>query len=156
MPRIKLRARLLYSFQYNTTIKIRDINYGNHLGNDAVVGLLHEARIDMFSKIGCSELDLGGHKIGIVVADLIVNYKKQGYLGDEIIIHLHIDEVERSGFRIFYLIERDGEIIALAETGIVVYDYLKEKIAKVPEVFLNALAIWKKTSADRPFNDALE
>lgn len=144
MPRTKLSVQLFYSFQYNTTVKVRDINYGNHLGNDAVVGLLHEARIDMLSKIGCSELDLGGHKIGIIIADLIVNYKKQGYLGDEIIIYLHIDEIERSGFRIFYKIERDGDLIALAETGIVIYDYLAEKIAKVPEVFLNALALWKE------------
>lgn len=144
MPRTRLVARKIYAFQYSTTVKIRDINYGNHLGNDAVVGLLHEARIDMLGKIGCSELDLGGHKIGIIIADLIVNYKKQGYLGDRIIIYLHIDDIAKSGFRIYYKIEREGDLIALAETGIVVYDYLAEKIAKVPEVFLNSLLLWQK------------
>lgn len=144
MPRTKLNTQLIYSFKYHTTIKIRDINYGNHLSNDAVVGLLHEARIDMLKKIGFSEMDFGGHKIGIVIGDLIVNYKKQGYLGDKIIIHLHVDEIKKSGFRVFYKIERGDEPIVLAETGIVVYDYLAEKVAAVPSLFLDSLEFWKK------------
>lgn len=138
MPKIKLIEQPLYSFQYRTVLKIRDINYGNHLSNDAVVGLIHEARIDMFSKIGCSERDLGD-KTGIVIADLAVNYKNQGYLGDEIIIHLEIDEIGKKGFRIFYKIERGNDTIALAETGVVMYDYLAEKITVVPKIFLDAL-----------------
>ena len=140
MPKTKLRAQPLYSFQYQTILKIRDINYANHLSNDAVVGLLHEARIDMFKKIGCTELRLGYHKTGIIIADLVVNYKKQGYLGDEIIIHLDIDEITKKSFRIFYKIERGDDLIVLAETGIVVYDYENEKITTVPKVFLEALA----------------
>ena len=140
MPKIKLRAQPLYSFQYHTSLKIRDINYANHLSNDAVVCLLQEARIDMFKKIGCTELKLGYQKTGIIISDLVVNYKKQGYLGDEIIIHTDIDEIAKKSFRIFYKIVRSDDLIALAETGIVVYDYLNEKIATVPQVFLEALA----------------
>jgi acyl-CoA thioesterase FadM len=139
MPKIKLIEQTHYSFQYYTLLKVRDINYGNHLSNDAVVGLIHEARIDMFNKIGCSELDLGDHKTGIIIADLVVNYKKQGYLGDEIIIHLEIDEIGKKGYRIFYKIERGDDTIALAETGVVMYDYKAEKITVVPKVFLDAL-----------------
>lgn len=143
MPKIKLIEQTYYSFQYCTVLKIRDINYGNHLSNDAVVGLIHEARIDMFNKIGCSERDVG-NKTGIVIADLAVNYKKQGYLGDEIVIHLEIDEIGKNGFRVFYKIERGNDIIALAETGVVMYDYQTEKIAVVPIAFLDALAKWKQ------------
>lgn len=138
MPKIKLIEQPLYSFQYRTVLKVRDINYGNHLSNDAVVGLIHEARIDMFNKIGCSEGDLGDNT-GILIADLAVNYKNQGYLGDEIVIHLEIDEIGKKGFRIFYKIERSNDTIALAETGVVMYDYKAEKITVVPKVFLDAL-----------------
>jgi acyl-CoA thioesterase FadM len=144
MPRIKLIEQPIYSFQYFTVLKIRDINYGNHLSNDAVVGLIHEARIDMFNKVGCSELDLGDHKTGIIIADLAVNYKNQGYLGDEIIIHLDIGEIGKNGFRIFYKIERGHDTIALAETGVVMYGYQAEKITIIPKVFLDALAQWKR------------
>ena len=71
---------------------------------------------------------------------MVVNYKKQGYLGDEITIHLDIDEITKKSFRIFYKIERGDDLIVLAETGIVVYDYENEKITTVPKVFLEALA----------------
>jgi acyl-CoA thioesterase FadM len=144
MPKIKLIEQPLYSFQYCTILKIRDINYGNHLSNDAVVGLIHEARIDMFNKVGCSELDVGDHKTGIIIADLAVNYKKQGYLGDEIIIHLEIGEIGKKGFRIFYKIERGHDAIALAETGVVMYDYQAGKITTVPLLLLDGLAQWKR------------
>jgi acyl-CoA thioester hydrolase len=144
MPKTKLREQPGYSFQYHTSLKIRDINYANHLSNDAVVGLINEARIDMFNKIGCTEGALGDPGTGIVIADLVVNYKKQGYLGDEISIHSDIDEIEQKGFRIFYKIQRADELLVLAETGVVVYDYQAEKIATVPKVFLEALGLWKR------------
>ncbi len=144
MPKTKLSTQPIYFFNYRTIIKIRDINYGNHLSNDAVVGLLHEARIDMLTKIGCSESELGDHNTGIIIADLVVNYKRQGYLGDEIIIHLDIDEIEKKGFRVFYKIERGDDIIVLAETGIVAYDYQAKKVATVPKGFLEALVRLKQ------------
>ena len=78
MPKTKLKEQPFYPFHYETSLKIRDINYGNHLSNDAVVGLLHEARIHMLQQLECSELNLGDSKTGTMIADLVVNYKKQG------------------------------------------------------------------------------
>ena len=140
MPKTKLTQQPYYSFQYQTQLKIRDINYGNHLSNDAVVGLIHEARLHMLQELGCSELDLGDQKSGIIIADLVVNYKNQGYLNDEIMIHLKIDEIKKKGFRIFYKMERGTDLIVLAETGIVVYNYQAKSIANIPDVFIEQLA----------------
>ncbi|MBT4285837.1 MAG: thioesterase family protein [Deltaproteobacteria bacterium] len=145
MPKIKLKEQALYPFQYATSLKIRDINYGNHLSNDAVVGLLHEARIHMLQQLECSELNLGDSKTGIMIADLVVNYKKQGYLGDEIIIYLNINEISKRSFRVFYKIKRGDELIVLAETGIVTYNYQAESIAKIPELFLSRLKKYHET-----------
>lgn len=141
MPKIQLSEKSDYCFRYQTILKIRDINYANHLSNDAVVSLLNEARMDMFKNIGCTESALGDPGTGIVIADLVVNYKKQGYLGDEIIIHSAIDEIEQKSFRIFYKMEKGDDVMVLAETGVVVYDYQAEHIATVPKVFLKALAL---------------
>ena len=145
MPKIKLKEQALYPFQYATSLKIRDINYGNHLSNDAVEGLLHEARIHMLQQLECSELNLGDSKTGIMIADLVVNYKKQGYLGDEIIIYLNINEISKRSFRVFYKIKRGDELIVLAETGIVTYNYQAESIAKIPELFLSRLKKYHET-----------
>ena len=142
MPKIKLSEKSDYCFRYQTILKIRDINYANHLSNDAVVSLLNEARIDMFKKIGCTESALGEPGTGIVIADLVVNYKNQGYLGDEISIYSDIGEIQQKSFRIFYKMEKGDDLMVLAETGIVVYDYQNKQIATVPKVFLKALEQW--------------
>ena len=41
-------------------VRITDINYGQHLGNDRLFALLHEARIQFLSQWGFSEIDAGG------------------------------------------------------------------------------------------------
>ena len=139
MPRIKLKERPFYAFCYKTSLKIRDINYGKHLSNDAVVSLLHEARIYMLQHLGLSELDLGDGKTGMMMADLAVNYKNEGFLGDEIKIHLNIDEINKKSFRVFYKMERAGDLIVLAETGIVMNDYQAKSAATIPKIFLTRL-----------------
>ncbi len=141
MPAIKLKTAFNYEFQYKTKINIRDINYGGHLGNDSLVGILHEARLDLLNKMGFTELDLGDGKTGIIMADLVVNFKKEAFLLDEIIVHSHIEEISNASFRIFHKITRikDDALIALAETGLVCFNYKERSISQVPESFLKKL-----------------
>lgn len=111
---------------------------------------MHEARIAFFEAIGCTELDLGDGRSGIVVADLVVNYKNQGYLGDRVVIHLDLDELGKRSFRLFYKMVRSQDIIFFAETGIAVYDYRDEKTASLPEEFLKALDLFRRQHCNRP------
>ena len=73
-------ARIKIDFPNNiiATIKLKvrigDINYGNHVGNDAFVLLIHEARIQWLQQNGFSEIDAGG--AGLIMADLEIEYKK--------------------------------------------------------------------------------
>jgi len=139
MPKIKLKECEKYEYQYKTRVNVRDINYGGHLGNDSLVGILHEARIDLLNKIGCSELDLGDGKTGIIMADLAVNFKAEAFLLDEITVFSHIDEISSVSFRIFHKITRGETIIALAETGLVCFNYKEKSISDVPETFLKKI-----------------
>lgn len=45
MPRVKVALPVSFPFTTQLPVRITDINYGAHLGNDALLGLLHEARI---------------------------------------------------------------------------------------------------------------
>ncbi len=137
MPKLKLKELDHYTFSYNLELKVRHINYGGHLGNDALVNILHEARMDMFKKLECSETDLGDGKTGIILADLAVNYKSQGYLFDNLTVFMQIDELNKSSFRLYYKILKDKRILALAENGIVAFDYETNKITRFPEIFIN-------------------
>lgn len=60
MARLTLELPEHFAFYTEITVSIRDINYGGHLGNDAVLGLAHEARLRYLKSLGFSELDIGG------------------------------------------------------------------------------------------------
>jgi len=45
MARSRIDLPDSFPFGIDIPVRITDINYGGHLGNDAVLGLVHEARI---------------------------------------------------------------------------------------------------------------
>jgi acyl-CoA thioesterase FadM len=139
MPRVKLQEQLEYEFRHDLTVRVTDINYGGHLGNDSLVGLIHEARVHLMHDLGCNEDDLGDHKIGLIMADLAVNFVREGFLFDKLRIDSHIGEITHSSFRIFHRVVKVGELIALAETGMIAFNYSDRKIALLPRKFLQIL-----------------
>jgi acyl-CoA thioesterase FadM len=135
MTRVKLVLPEKFLFSTDIQVRISDINYGNHLGNDAVLALVHEARLQCLKAHGFSELDVGGR--GLMLTDAIIVYKSQGFYGDVLVIHVAIADFNKYGCDFFFKIERkdNGREIARAKTGIVFFDYAKQKIATVPDVF---------------------
>jgi acyl-CoA thioesterase FadM len=142
MPKIKVKKFDKYEFVYKTKINVRDINYGGHLSNDSVVGLMHEARIDMLNQMGFSELNLGDGQTGVIMSDLAVSFKSEGFMLDKIEIFSHIDEINDATFRIFYKIMRGDTLLVLAETGMVAYNYQKKQIGEVTREFLKKLQVF--------------
>jgi len=45
MARIKIDIPSLQLTEIHIPVRITDINYGNHVGNDAFVSIIHEARM---------------------------------------------------------------------------------------------------------------
>jgi acyl-CoA thioesterase FadM len=129
----KLLVQKSYDYEYATTIKVRDINYGGHLGNDALVGLLHEARIALLNQHKMSEMDVGNGNHGIIMTELIVNYKKEGSLNDRITILSNVGDLQQYTFRIFHKVMREKDMLALAETEFATYNYSDKKVVQVPE-----------------------
>lgn len=137
MARIKLASLDHYQSVYETIVEVTDLNYGNHLGNDALVGIIHRSRVHFLCRLGASENNLGDGKTGILLADLIVNYKGESFLFDRLEVESSIGEVHSKGFRMFHRITTaQGRLIALAETGIVAFNYHKRKVARIPESFI--------------------
>ena len=135
MPRIKLIEQPEYAFSFHTTLMPRDINYGGHLGNDAVVSLFGGARASMYHAMGFGEGDLGDGESGTIMADLVVNYRAEAFVFDEIRIDSRIGELGTGNFRIFQRMVRKDTLIALAETGIVVFNYGQRKVGRLPDIF---------------------
>ncbi|MFH1993041.1 MAG: thioesterase family protein [Pseudomonadota bacterium] len=141
MPRSKLVPLNHYQHIYETMIEVTDLNYGNHMGNDVLVGIIHRARVHFLKRLGAAENDLGDGKTGIVLADLVVNYKGEGFLFDPLVVESSIGELQSKGFRMFHRIATaEKRLIALAETGIAAFDYHQRKVARIPEAFIYRLA----------------
>jgi len=139
MARVKLKPLDKYEYEYNRTLQVKDINYGGHLSNDSVVTILHEARIDLLNKLGVNELDLGDKTTSIIMADLIVNYTGEGFLLDQVKVLSHIDDLSAVSFRIYHKIIKGDKSLALAEVGILSYNYKDKQIVEIPEVFLKKI-----------------
>jgi acyl-CoA thioesterase FadM len=139
MNRIKIN--LPQSFRYKTEIPLRitDINYGGHLGNDKILSIIQEARVRFLKSLGYSEMDVEGY--GIIMIDAAIQYKSEGFYGDIIIVEVDAGDFDKPGFDLFYRLsnKETGKEIALAKTGIAIFDYQKRKIVPVPEEFIRKI-----------------
>ena len=122
-------------------MRITDIKYGRHVGNDAMLGLLHEARLRFLAKAGFSEEDIGG--AGMLMGDAVVQFKAVAYRGDHLVVEMGLADVERRTFDLMYRVTRtgDGAVVALAKTGMVAFDYAKNRLADLPTAFLEKMGV---------------
>ena len=132
MPRLQLTPRKVYPFACEITVRITDLNYGGHLGNDRVLSLVHEARVDFLAGQGWTELECAG--VGLIMGDAAIVFKGEAYAGDVLLVETACGEPGRSGFRLSHRLTRkaDGQLIALVETGMICFDYQRRRIQLLP------------------------
>ena len=135
MARIKLQIPEKKLGSITIPVRITDVNYGNHVGNDSLVAMLHEARVQWLKSLRYTELDIEG--TGLIMSELAVEYISESFYGDVLSIGIDAGETSRAGFEIYYLVETNRneqtKIIAKAKTGMVCYDYQAGKVTGLPE-----------------------
>lgn len=135
MPRVKLELPPIFHFSAVIPVRITDLNYGGHAGNDTILTFIHEARIQFLKSKGYSELDLGG--AGLIMNDVMIEFKNEVFYGDVITASVAAGEFTKYGFDLFYNLEttREGKtlLVAKAKTGMVCFDYQNRKIVSVPD-----------------------
>jgi acyl-CoA thioester hydrolase len=143
MPRIKIALPDSFAFTTEIPLRISDINYGGHLGNDSVLSLMHEARVQYFRSLGLSgETSLEGI-IGIIVSDVGIEYKSESFYGDVVQVEVGIDDVGKYGFDMVYRLthKETGKAIAIGKTGILCFDYAVRKLHVIPAGLLQKLGL---------------
>lgn len=135
MARIKLDIPKTFSFQATIPIRITDINYGGHAGNDSILSIIHEARVQFLKQWGCDEKNFFG--TGLIMSDVAIQFKKEIFYGDVLQVSVAMTDFEKISFDLVYKLDvtKDGktETVATAKTGMVCYDYATRRIAAVPE-----------------------
>ena len=141
MPRVKLTLPEYFSFTTELPIRITDLNYGGHVGNDSVLSLIHELRVQFLRHHDYQELDMAG--VGLIMADVTIEFKAELFHGEKLRGSVAVSEFSRVGFDLYYKLEKlSGEKwipVSFARTGMVCYNYDIKKIAPVPKEAINKL-----------------
>ena len=135
MARVKVPLPSQFPFRTEIPIRISDINYGGHLGNDAVLSIAHEARIQFLRHLGYTEFEIDG--TGILMTDATIVYAAEGLYGDLLIVDVGTMDFQPAHCDVVYRLtnKTTHKEIARLKTGIVFIDKQTRKITAIPESF---------------------
>ena len=116
-------------------IRISDVNYGGHVGNDSMLSIFHETRLQMLRHYGHNELNAAGNSL--IMADVMIAYKGESFYGDILEVAVYATELTTSSFDLLYFATtaHNGAAteIAQGKTGMVCFDYSTRKIARMTD-----------------------
>lgn len=138
MPRLQLDFPAEVRFTCELSVRASDLNYGNHVGNDSILTIMQEGRIQFYRSLGYqNELHFEG-QVGHLVADSAIVYKSEAFLGDVLRIDIAISDFNKYGFDMYYRLRNKatGKDVAIGKTGMVFFDYEKRKVSSIPAGFL--------------------
>jgi len=141
--RIRITFPTPFIFSTSISVRIGDINYGGHVGNDSILSILHEARLRFLDQWKYTEMDAGG--CGLIMADSAIQYKGEAFHGDDLKVEMGISNMSTLSFDIYYKMvtqRNDATInIVYAKTGMICFDYTERKIMQMTEELREKLMI---------------
>ena len=133
--RLDLPQRVL--FKLPVTVRVTDMNYGGHLGNDRLLAYAQECRDAWFKSVGFTELDVDG--CNTIMADAAIQFLQEGYAGDELDVVLYLGGQHKYGLDLFYtVLLADKKELARMKTAIL-FRNEKDELCAPPKVFLEKL-----------------
>jgi acyl-CoA thioester hydrolase len=135
MPRVKLDMPGEFPFSTDIPVRIGDINYGGHLGNDAVLAIAHEARLRFLRSMEFSEQDVAG--AGLIMLDAVVVYRSEAFYGDTLRVQVALADPQTTGCDVLYLMcnAATGKEVARVKTGVAFFDYARHRVVAMPDAF---------------------
>jgi len=137
MPRVEIELPGRFPFSTQLEVRVSDLNYGNHVGNDQVLSLVHEARRRYIRSLGADEIGADG--MGFVIADAAVVYRAQAFYGDNLTLEVAAGEFQSRSCAFFYRVSKPGSVVAEARTGVVCFDFKAQKAVAFPPALLQKL-----------------
>ena len=136
-PQIEPNACHLYNC--GLQVRVSDLNYGNHLSNDAILSYFHEIRVQWLSHNQLCENDVGGS--GLIMTGASIEYLSQGHLHQKLTLSLSVNCVSKARFNLLYKLkdQQKGHLVASGETRMGCFDYQRQKPARMPQKLLDLL-----------------
>lgn len=124
-----------FYFSTQLTVRVTDINSGKHLANDSMISMISEARARFLYQFGIEEAS--ANDIGIIVTDLATTYRREAFARETLVFEVGLMDLNKYGGDIIFRITKldTEELVALAKSGFVFYNFLAAKVTPMPEDF---------------------
>lgn len=141
MGRTKLIIPDAFCFRQAVSVRISDINYGNHVSNQVYLSYMHEARKKWLESIGYQDEVRGVEGVGLIMADAVVVYRAETFYGETVLVDIAVEDIQQNGFDLIYRLsgEKSGRELTRGKTSMVCFAYEARKVAKMPEALRNRL-----------------
>ena len=139
MPQNKIQLSFDVLFSCTLKVRVADLNYGNHLGNDRILSYFHEGRVLWLSHHNLNEQNVGS--CGLIMTGANIQYLQQARLHQVITLTLGARELGKARFTLVYKLtdENTALTIAIGETYMGFFDYPQQKPARAPASFIALL-----------------
>ena len=129
------------TFTQSYRVRVDDINYGGHMGNERALVVFQDARIAFLGSLGWSETDVG-EGLGLILVEAAVRYAKEVFRNDLLETRVRIANLKRSSFDMEFSSFRipEGEEAFSGFTRMLVFHYGERKVRELPERVREALA----------------
>lgn len=141
MGRIKILMPAEFRFMATIPVRITDLNYGGHVGNDAVLSIIHEGRMQYLHQFGFTEIDCGG--VSLIMSDVAIEFKAELFYGDVVTVSIATGYVSKVAFDMFYKMETNRNEkrvpVAIAKSGMVCFNYEQKKVTTISSLLKEKL-----------------
>jgi len=141
MSRVVLEMPSEYAFTTRLRVRVTDLNFGGHVGNDRLLGYLQEARSRFLGTRGYTETDIDG--VGLVLADAALRFRAEVVRDDELEVAIAVRDLREHSCDFYYRVVRDDSErtpVLDAKTGIVFLDYATRSVVAMPDAFRDWIA----------------
>jgi acyl-CoA thioesterase FadM len=133
--KVVVHAPLKILYTVELPVRITDLNYAGHVGNDSVLSLVHEARVQFLTHLGMGgEKGLPGEP-GLIMRDAAIMYKAEIFYGETVLCRMGVADVSSYGFDIIFSLsaKSTGKELARVKTGMACFDYENRKLAPLSQ-----------------------
>ena len=116
-------------FVHVERVRFRDLDPMGHVNNAVFLTYLEQARVALFSEL---EVATGLDGMNMIVARVEIDFKEPVRLGQEVEVTVRASRFGTKSFDLDYELRVEGELVAVAKSIQVAYDYKRREPVPVP------------------------
>jgi len=116
-------------FVHEEQVRFRDLDPMGHVNNAVFLTYLEQARVAFFSEMGAAT---GLEDMNMIVARVEIDFKAPVRLGQEVEVSVRASRFGTKSFDLDYELRVEGDLVAVAKSVQVAYDYKRREPVPVP------------------------